>query len=107
MRTIAALILIAMTIALPVATMSVQHYHFHYGEDEEGRGLRNLGQLPPLKVTPEMLAVMRGQKRRLDGGKHNLFMGFNPLAKYPHRKHNGAWAARQAMYNVRGTRSYA
>ena len=67
MRTIAALILIALTIALPVTTMSVQHYHFHYGEDEESRGLRNLGQLPALNIPPGMHGIMAGQKRRLSG----------------------------------------
>ena len=41
MRTIAALTLIAMTIAVPVTTKSVQHYHFHYGEDEESHYLKN------------------------------------------------------------------
>ena len=76
-----------MTIALPVTTKSIQHYHFHYGEDEESRSLRSLGQLGPHPlITPQMIATLGMGSRRLNGGKHNR--SINDYLAYRNNRRN-------------------
>ena len=78
-----------MTIALPVTTKSIQHYHFHYGKDEQGRGLSN--NKNSHKFIP-MSYARDGKDWTFMGafnGKHNLLR--EDIVRSPwnkHRKHN-------------------
>ena len=72
-----------MTIALSVMTKSIQHYHFHFGEDEESRGLSNNKNNHKVFSLDHTKMFRRGG-RRLNGGKHNVMWLLNEV-----RKQNG------------------
>ena len=80
-----------MTITLPVTTKIIQHYHFHNGEEEGSRGLRNVAILGPpspfgdeirryhLWRSPRISAWNKWQKSKYHrfGNRFAWTMGYN------------------------------